>query len=95
MLKQFVSGVVITLGLTALACAEPSAQALHAQQCTGCHDSDVYTREDRKMQSKAQLDAQVAGCKSNVTADWNAAQTQSVADYLNDAYYHFPQTNAK
>lgn len=82
-----ISSVLCASGAIA---AEETGQSLHDDYCTICHDSGHYTRDNRKMKSKQQLDAQVSRCQTNVAAEWNAEQTQSVADYLNETYYKFP-----
>ena len=85
--------------LTALllaAFAVPAAAAdidngedLHFSNCTGCHDESVYTREDRRVQSLAQLGAQVRFCKDNLGLTWFDDEVDDVIEYLNQTYYRF------
>ena len=64
-------------------------KALHEKACTSCHGSEVYTREDRKMQSLDNLRSQVARCNANTRAGWFDDEMNSVTEFLNDSYYHF------
>ena len=62
---------------------------LHFEHCTGCHDSSVYTRADRKMADLAQLGKQVRFCKDAVGATWFDDEVDDVIEYLNATYYKF------
>ena len=41
---------------------EFAAGSYHDSNCTRCHDSRVYTRDNRRVSSYPQLEAQVARC---------------------------------
>jgi len=62
---------------------------LHDENCTKCHGNEVYTRKDRFIDSRAALDKQVKRCQLNVGAQWFDEDTSSVADYLDQSFYHF------
>ncbi|HEY9201644.1 MAG TPA: hypothetical protein VIQ81_08615 [Gammaproteobacteria bacterium] len=63
---------------------------LHEDKCTTCHSDKVYTREERMVNSKPELEHQVERCmKGAAKADWSGPQTTSVIEYLNDRYYKF------
>lgn len=62
---------------------------LHFTHCTGCHDSTVYTRENRNVKSLAQLGKQVRLCKDNLGLTWFDDEVEDVIAYLNQNYYHF------
>lgn len=62
---------------------------LHFEHCTGCHDSSVYTREDRKVRDLAQLGRQVRFCKDTIGVTWFDDEVADVIEYLNATYYHF------
>ncbi|MEE9494275.1 MAG: cytochrome c [Gammaproteobacteria bacterium] len=68
---------------------EAPGKALHEKACTSCHGSEVYTREDRKMQSLDSLKSQVARCNANTRAGWFDDEMESVTNFLNDSFYHF------
>ncbi|HYN76334.1 MAG TPA: cytochrome c [Lamprocystis sp. (in: g-proteobacteria)] len=67
----------------------PNAQALYTQHCVKCHQSEVYTRPDRKITGLAPLNAQVHRCESMLELRWFDEEVDAVTAYLNDQYYHF------
>ena len=85
---------VIALGLLALSCTARAADIengddLHFENCTGCHDSSVYTRADRKVSDLAQLGKQVRFCKDAVGATWFDDEVDDVIEFLNATHYQF------
>lgn len=66
-----------------------NGNALHSESCTRCHDSAIYTREDRKVTSLPKLGTQVRFCKDNLGVSWFDDEVDDVIGYLNQAYYHF------
>jgi len=80
----------------AISFAAPSAAAdidngstLHSESCTRCHDSAIYTREDRKVLSLPKLGTQVRFCKDNLGVSWFDDEVDDVIGFLNQKYYHF------
>jgi hypothetical protein len=67
-----------------------SGQRLYEANCTGCHDSSVYTRPDRHVRSLDALQQQLAGCGHMARKEFTAGQTRDLVKYLNDRFYHFP-----
>lgn len=94
-MKNYLLGFIIAgASLNVMASDNPNPHAngekLHEAKCTSCHGDKVYTREDRMVNSKAELEHQVERCmKGAAKADWTGAQTTSVIEYLNDRYYKF------
>jgi len=74
---------------TARAADIENGNDLHFENCTGCHDSNVYTREDHKVRSLAQLGKQVRFCKDTIGVTWFDDEVEDVIAYLNATYYHF------
>jgi mono/diheme cytochrome c family protein len=66
-------------------------KALHDANCISCHDSAVYSREDRKIGDFPKLLAQVRRCDANLGSRLFDEDIEQVADYLNQAYYKFEQ----
>ena len=62
---------------------------LHSANCTSCHDSAIYTRENRRVRSLANLGTQVRFCKDNLGISWFDDEVDDVISYLNKNYYHF------
>lgn len=83
-----------TLLMTTLpAFASPDFDAAHFIQskCSSCHNEQVYTRPDRRMQNRQQLEAQVRRCDANVGTALFNEDIDTVVDYLDRNYYHFGQ----
>ncbi len=57
--------------------------------CMACHQTDIYTRKDRSVQSLDGLKEQVSGCTHMAKKEFSASETQSLIKYLNDQFYHF------
>jgi len=62
---------------------------LHADKCTTCHDSSLYTRENRRVQTLPRLGTQVRFCKDNLGITWFDDEVDDVVGFLNKNYYHF------
>jgi len=67
-----------------------AGQALHDANCLKCHDSAVYTRDDRRVGSPAGLRKQVIRCEQSLGLTWFDEQIDDVVHYLNATYYKFP-----
>jgi len=89
------------LGVSLLTLLMPSAYAaslpgdsadgkrLHDANCMGCHDTSVFTRKDRLVQSLDALKKQLASCTHMSKKEFSASETQDLLKYLNDQFYHF------
>jgi mono/diheme cytochrome c family protein len=84
------AGLAWAIGLTPAA-AEDDPHALHQQNCTQCHGTEVYTRADRKIQSLSSLETQVEACNTNLDAGLFPDQVKAIAGMLNDEYYKFSE----
>jgi hypothetical protein len=69
--------------------ADFDAADYHAAQCTRCHDSGVYTRENRRVRSYPQLEAQVARCDANLATKLFPNELELLVEHLNTQYYLF------
>ncbi|MCP4472355.1 MAG: cytochrome c [Gammaproteobacteria bacterium] len=88
-MKLILKLFLVVLPGSALATDIENGNDLHFEYCTGCHDSGVYTRADRKMGDLAQLGKQVRFCQNAVDATWFDDEVDDVIEYLNATYYHF------
>jgi cytochrome c2 len=64
-------------------------KALHDKHCMQCHDTKVYTRENRFIDSRAALQKQVQRCQLNAGARWFDEDVNDVVEYLNQTFYHY------
>jgi len=83
----FVSTIIITA--SANAADIDNGSELHADKCTACHDSSLYIRENRRVQTLPKLGTQVRFCKDNLGIAWFDDEVEDVVGFLNKNYYHF------
>ena len=70
--------------------ADPAAgRKLVDQHCQSCHQSEVYTRPDRRVTSLPGLHKQVRRCELALGLTWYDEEIADVAAHLNQNYYHF------
>jgi hypothetical protein len=69
--------------------------ALVDKDCNACHarlfgdPERIYTREDRRVKTAAQLRAQVAYCNTQLGSGYFPEEEEHIAAWLNQRYYHF------
>ena len=63
---------------------------LHDANCIGCHDTGIYMRKARSVQSLGALKQQLDSCGHASGKEFSALQKQNVIKYLNDHFYRFP-----
>ena len=84
---------MILLLTTVCAASSPGDSAngkrLYDANCTGCHDTSVFTRQDRVVQSLDDLKKQLASCAHMAKKEFSESETQGLLKYLNDQFYHF------
>ncbi len=89
-MKPYSAVAVIVLYLNSAQAADiGNGDDLHFENCTGCHDASVYTREDRRVKSLSQLGTRVRFCKDAIGLTWFDDEVDDVIEYLNKTYYHF------
>ena len=89
MIKLLLTGLLFALtGSMAWADIE-HGKKLHDEQCTQCHDSSVYTRENHFVTSRKALLKQVNRCELNVGAQWFKEDVDDVVEYLDKTFYKF------
>ncbi|MDH4134014.1 MAG: hypothetical protein OEV31_04445 [Gammaproteobacteria bacterium] len=62
-------------------------KVIHEKQCTACHDSNVYTRTNRRVKTSEGLKSQVNGCLRQTGIKLKDAEIDDLVKYLNDTYY--------
>jgi hypothetical protein len=62
-------------------------QLLYENHCTGCHESVVYIRNRRQVQSLPALRAEVVRWASYTNLSWGKEEVEEVVHYLNRHYY--------
>ena len=89
------------LGVSLLILLMPSAHAatlpgdsaegkrLHDANCMACHDTGIYTRQDRIVQSLDALKKRLGDCSHMANKEFSTTETQNIIKYLNDQFYQF------
>ncbi len=65
------------------------AESFHQQKCTGCHDTSVYTRANRRVNSLPRLESQVRMCDANLGIKLFDDDLHALVNYLDKNYYKF------
>lgn len=81
-------GVVVatSAGTSDAAAAEP-AQDAHDTYCIACHDTNVYTRENRLAGNYDAVRAQVDRWQGNISLNWGDEEIDRMAAWLAKRYY--------
>lgn len=87
--QTLVALISVTLSAPVFGADPENGDDLHFTHCTGCHDESVYTRDNRVVQSRERLGAQVRFCKDTIGLTWFDDEVEDVIEYLNRDYYHF------
>lgn len=66
-------------------------QELVQTHCKRCHDSEVYTRSERRVTSLPGLRKQVQRCELMLGLTWFDEDINNTATYLNQEYYKFQE----
>ena len=65
------------------------ARSFVHEKCSSCHDSSIYTRENRRVDSLPRLNSQVRMCDAQLGTSLFDEDITAIVKYLNDNYYHF------
>lgn len=74
-----------------------AGRALAERDCIACHQQKygapeaIYLRPDRRVNTLAQLVAQVARCNAELATQYFPEEEAQLVDYLNQAFYRLPQ----
>jgi len=93
-MKSILCVSLLILLMPSSACAElpgdsADGKRLYDANCTGCHDTSVFTRKDRVVQSLDVLKKQLVSCSHMAKKEFSATETQNIIKYLNDQFYQF------
>lgn len=89
MILRSLSAVLLLAAATTGQAADFDAGKFLDQNCSRCHDSSVYTRPDRRVQSLQGLDNQVRRCDAMLGTKLFEDDIKSLVEHLNGRYYHF------
>jgi hypothetical protein len=66
-----------------------AGKELVTNNCTECHGTEVYTRAERRVKTRAGLSKQVQRCEQTLGLTWFEEDVENAAEFLNKSYYHF------
>jgi cytochrome c553 len=64
-------------------------KTLYENNCSKCHGTEVFTRDDRGVKSLEGLKSRVKQCNNAVESKLSDDEIKSVANYLNKNFYKF------
>ena len=89
-MKTVISLIMLSFFMaTTVQAKSNNGSELHANNCTRCHGSELYTRQNPRVTSLPGLGKQVRFCKSNLGLSWFDDDVADVIEYLNSSYYRF------
>lgn len=92
-MKFHLSGLITILVAASVQAAQigdsAAGKLIHDASCVSCHDTRVYTRKDRHIQSLDGLNQQLDNCGHAAKVVLSEADKQNLAKYLNDQFYKF------
>jgi cytochrome c5 len=62
---------------------------VHDANCVKCHDTSVYTRKDRRIDSLDALNAQLSTCSHGAQVTLSDDEQKNVVKYLSEQFYKF------
>jgi hypothetical protein len=86
-MKKILILAMLTISGTVIANEE--GKELHDEACIRCHDSEIYTRFESRIENHFDLKRQVSFCSSNLSTGWFPEEEEAVIDFLNSTYYKF------
>lgn len=88
--KKLALFAIFGLSTTVIMAADlEEGQSMYEEDCTKCHDSSVFTRENRKVNDMAALKKQVHRCVTSQGYSWFDEDEENVTAYLSKTFYKF------
>ena len=80
---------LLIVSMLATAVEIDAGKTMYEKDCVSCHDSSVFTREDKKVNDIEGLNHQVNACANGTGASWKQDDVENVVAYLNQEFYKF------
>ena len=77
------------LAQPALTADSVQGKTLHDANCTKCHNTSVYTRPNRTINSLAALNERLVMCTHAAQVTLTDDEQKSIVQYLNEQFYKF------
>lgn len=65
---------------------------LYENHCQKCHESNVHTRDDRKVKNLVDLSKWVIRWQHHLELDWSYQEVRDVMHYLNQEFYQLNES---
>lgn len=92
-MKNYIVAILALVFVMPAAAADiENGDDLHFENCTGCHQENIYTRDDRNVRTMERLGLQVRFCKNSLELAWFDEDVDDVVEFLNQTYYHFQES---
>lgn len=82
--------LLVCMAVSAQAGDLERGRALHDTHCLMCHDSGIYSRQDRIANSYLEVRQQVQRWQENTRLRWTQYDVESVTDWLSEKHYKLP-----
>jgi hypothetical protein len=89
MILRSLTAILILAAASGVQAGDFDAQSYLAEKCSRCHDTGVYTRPNRRVQSLEGLHSQVRRCDSMLETRLFEDDLNALVEHLNQRYYHF------
>ena len=83
------AALLLPLAAAPLQASDFDAEHFHQQNCMGCHDTGVYTRSNRRVQTLPALEKQVRMCDANLGTKLFDDDVKALVRYMNTTWYQF------
>jgi mono/diheme cytochrome c family protein len=81
----------LVFGFAAQAQTASRGELLYTTHCVACHSTQMHWRQKKLATTWDTLKAQVQRWQGVAGLEWNAAEVEEVARYLNETIYRYPE----
>jgi hypothetical protein len=92
-LTLFIASALLVTSQSVLAEIHPGAELHESANCMSCHTAKPYN--PKITDSYPKLVKKVQSCSDNLQTGLFEDEVLQIADYLNETYYHHPETFAR
>jgi mono/diheme cytochrome c family protein len=68
-------------------------ELLYSTHCIACHNTQIHWREKKLVTDWTSLKSEIQRWQGISALEWNNADIEDVARYLNTVFYHYPTSD--